>query len=115
MIKELSAQGCNPIFPVALAAAFVFFASIGVADAQSQKFQFAVIGDTGYSKRGEQEFEHMMAAVNREPLTFVVHVGDFEADPRPYARNPDKISMPCTDESFARARASFNASSMSAM
>ena len=70
MIKELSARECNPIFPVALAAAFVFFASIGVADAQSQKFQFAVIGDTGYSKRGEQEFEHMMAAMNREPLRF---------------------------------------------
>lgn len=84
--------------------------SIGVADAQSQKFQFAVIGDTGYSKRSEQEFEHVLTAMNRESLTFVVHVGDFEADPRPYTRNPDKISMPCTDESFSRARESFQRS-----
>ena len=84
--------------------------STGGADAQGRKFQFAVIGDTGYSKRSEQEFEHVLAAMNRQPLTFVVHVGDFEADPRPYARNPDRISMPCTDESFARARESFQRS-----
>jgi hypothetical protein len=44
-------------------------------------------------------------AMNKENLAFVVHIGDFEADPRPYTRSPDKISMPCTDESLcARAR-----------
>ena len=107
MIKESRVQGHYTIFRVALAAAIVFFAFIGIAGAQSQKFQFAAIGDTAYSKRGEQEFDRMIAVMNREPLAFVVHVGDFEADPRPYARNPDRISMPCTDENFARVLASF--------
>ena len=110
MIKQSRAQGHRTKLPVALAAALVFFASIGAADAQSQKFQFAAIGDTAYSKRGEQEFDRMIAAMNGEPLAFVVHVGDFEADPRPYARAPDKISMPCTDENFARVLASFQRS-----
>lgn len=110
MIKELSAQGHLTIFPAAVAAVIVFFAFVGIADAQSQKFQFAAIGDTAYSKRGEQEFDRMIAAMNRENLAFIVHVGDFEADPRPYERNPDKISMPCTDESFARVLASFQRS-----
>lgn len=110
MIKELSAQGHLTIFPAAVAAVIVFFAFVGIADAQSQKFQFAAIGDTAYSKRGEQEFDRLIAAMNRENLAFIVHVGDFEADPRPYERNPDKISMPCTDESFARVLASFQRS-----
>ena len=110
MIRELSAQGRLTIFPAAVAAFIVFFAFVGIADAQSQKFQFAAIGDTAYSKRGEQEFDRMIAAMNRENLAFIVHVGDFEADPRPYERNADKISMPCTDESFARVLVSFQRS-----
>jgi predicted phosphodiesterase len=110
MIKELSAHGRLTILPAAVAAAIVFFAFLGFAHAQSQKFQFAAIGDTAYSKRSEQEFDRMIAAMNRENLAFIVHVGDFEADPRPYERNPDKISMPCTDESFARVLASFQRS-----
>jgi hypothetical protein len=110
MIKESSASRHDRIFSAALVEAIVCLAFVSVADAQSQKFQFAAIGDTAYSKRGEQEFDRMIAAMNREPLAFVVHVGDFEADPRPYARNPDKISMPCTDESFARVLASFQRS-----
>src|SRR4030067_539475 len=52
----------------------------------------------------------MIAVMNRRNLPCCVHVGDFEADPRPYERNPDKISMPCTDESFARVLASFQRS-----
>jgi hypothetical protein len=110
MVKELSAQRHHKIVLVAFAAAIVFFAFVGIPDAQGQKFQFAAIGDTAYSKRGEQEFDRMIAAMNRENLAFVVHVGDFEADPRPYERNPDRISMPCTDESFARVLASFQRS-----
>jgi hypothetical protein len=110
MIKDLRAQGRLTIRPVALAAAIAFLAFAGIAGAQGQKFQFAASGDTAYSKRGEQEFDRMVTAMNREPLAFVVHVGDFQADPRPYARDPDKISMPCTDESFARVLASFQRS-----
>ncbi len=80
------------------------------AGAQSGKFDFGVIGDTAYSKRGEQEFDRMLATMNKQNLAFIVHVGDFEADPRPYARNPDKISMPCNDAAFQRVLASFQKS-----
>jgi hypothetical protein len=65
----------------------IFAFTAGQAAAQS--FQFAAIGDTGYSKKSEQEFNRMIAAMNREPLAFVVHVGGFEADPRPYMRKSD--------------------------
>ncbi len=77
---------------------------------QAQKFQFAAIGDTGYSRKSEEEFSRMIAAMNKEDLAFVVHVGDFEADPRPYQRNPSAISMPCTDESYRKVLAQFQES-----
>jgi hypothetical protein len=93
---------------IAIGCSTTFFAT--GAYAQSAKFQFGAVGDTAYSKRGEAEFERMVAATNKEALAFVAHVGDFEADPRPYARNPDRISMPCTDESFQRVLASFQRS-----
>lgn len=86
----------------------IFIFTAGQAAAQS--FQFAAIGDTGYSKKSEQEFSRMIAAMNREPLAFVVHVGDFEADPRPYMRNPTTVSEPCTDESFRSVLAQFQTS-----
>jgi hypothetical protein len=110
MIKESSAQKHLAIFSAALIAAVVFVALVAIADAQSQKFQFGVVGDTSYSKVAEQEFDRLMAALNKETLAFVVHVGDFEADPRPYERSPDKITMPCTDENLQRVLATFQKS-----
>lgn len=110
MIKESSAPRHCRIFSAALVAAIVCLAFVGIADAQGQKFQFAVIGDTSYSKVKEQEFDRLMAALNKESLAFIVHVGDFEADPRPYQRNPDKITMPCTDENFQRVLVTFQKS-----
>ena len=95
---------------VALLAVLTAFWTFAAAHAQNPPFQFAAMGDTGYSKRGEQEFARMLAAIDRETMAFVVHVGDFEADPRPYERSPDRISMPCTDENFERVLASFQAS-----
>jgi hypothetical protein len=86
------------------------FAADGRALAQNPSFQFAAIGDTGYSRKGEQEFARMLAAIDKENPAFVVHVGDFEADPRPYERAPDRVSMPCTVEQFERVLASFQAS-----
>ena len=53
---------------------------------------------------------HVLPTYNRAPLAFVAHVGDFEADPRPYAHSPDTISMPCTDERYAQVLASFQRS-----
>lgn len=110
MTKESSAQGHRAIFPAVVAAVVLVLGCVGVAHAQSQKFQFGLVGDTAYSKKGEQEFDRMLAAMNKEALEFIVHVGDFESDPRPYNRMPDKISMPCTDESLQRVLASFQGS-----
>ena len=110
MIKESSAHCHQRIFPAVLIAAVVSLAVVAIADAQNQKFQFGVVGDTSYSKVAEQEFDRLMAALNKETLAFVVHVGDFEADPNPYERNPDKVTMPCTDENFQRTLATFQKS-----
>jgi hypothetical protein len=109
MINESSAHTYRSIFPAEVAA-IVFLAFVGIADAQNQKFQFGVIGDTSYSKVAEQEFDRLMSALDKESLAFVVHVGDFEADPRPYERSPDKITMPCTDENLQRVLATFQKS-----
>jgi hypothetical protein len=84
--------------------------ALAAGQATAQSFQFAAIGDTGYSKKSEQEFDRMIAAMNREPLAFVVHVGDFEADPRPYMRNPTTVTEPCTDASFRSVLAQFQTS-----
>ena len=110
MIKESSAPGHGTTFSAALVAAIFSLVYVGIAHAQNQKFQFAAIGDTSYSKVAEQELERLMAALNKETLAFVVHVGDFEADPTPYQRNPDKVTMPCTDENFQKVLTTFQKS-----
>lgn len=66
--------------------------------AEAQRFQFGAIGDTGYSKRAEAELDRMVAAMSKSELAFVVHVGDLQADPRPFEANRANVSMPCTDE-----------------
>lgn len=91
--------------------AISFCALTGVANpAAGQTFQFGAIGDTGYSKVAEEEFTRMIGAMNAQPLAFVVHIGDFEADPRPYQRAPDRITMPCTDAHYGRVLAQFQQS-----
>ena len=42
-------------------------------------FTFAAVGDTPYSGDEEARFPDLIAAMNREPLAFVVHVGDFKS------------------------------------
>ena len=110
MIKKSSAHRHRTIFPAVLIGIVGSLAFVALAEAQSQKFQFAVIGDTSYSKVAEQEFDRLMTALNKETLAFVVHVGDFEADPNPYERNPENVTMPCTDENFQRTLATFKKS-----
>ena len=66
-----------------------------------------MIGDTAYSKKEEAEFERVIVALNTIDLAFVVHVGDFQNDPRPHNRNPDRSSVPCVEESYKRVLASF--------
>lgn len=73
-------------------------------------FEFGVIGDAPYSRQQEKEFPNVIADMNKSNLAFVVHVGDFEADPREYYRQPDSIALPCTDESFKTALDLFQAS-----
>ncbi len=80
------------------------------ASAQSAKFEFGFLGDTDYSLKEEKELPKMIAEMNNADLSFVVHVGDFESDPRPYNRRPTKISMPCVEENFKRVRAVFQTS-----
>ena len=110
MTLGLGTRHGHAVALVALSVVTSGFAFSGSAHAQAATFEFAAIGDTGYSKRSEKEFDRMVDAMNKKNLAFVVHVGDFEADPRPYLRNPDKITMPCTDESFPRVLASFQRS-----
>jgi hypothetical protein len=56
------------------------------------KFQFGVIGDQQYNEWEERQFPRLLAAMDRERLAFVVHVGDFKAG----------SNAPCTDALFAR-------------
>jgi hypothetical protein len=42
-------------------------------------FEFAALGDTPYIADEEPAFVGLMAELNREPLAFVVHVGDFKS------------------------------------
>jgi len=60
---------------------------------------FALIGDTPYTALEEIAFDGLMADLDRTPLAFVVHVGDFKNG-----------GSPCTDELFRQRFAVFNAS-----
>lgn len=80
------------------------------ANAQSTKLEFGFLGDTDYFLKTEKELPKMIAQMNNLDLSFVVHVGDFEADPRLYNRLPTKVSMPCTEKNFKRVLASFQTS-----
>lgn len=64
------------------------------------RFDFGVIGDMPYTKAQEPEYRRVLAAMNASELAFVVHVGDFQFDARPYNQNPELASMPCVDESY---------------
>jgi hypothetical protein len=61
-------------------------------------FSFAVLGDTPYSDAEEVRYLEMLRAIDREPLAFVIHVGDFIG------------GTPCTDAVFERRRRQFDES-----
>jgi len=52
-------------------------------------FTFAAFGDAPYTEAEEAPFVGVIAAMNREPLAFVIHVGDFKSG-----------WSPCTDALF---------------
>jgi hypothetical protein len=61
-------------------------------------FSFGVHGDTPYGEAEEKRYLEMLARIDREPLAFVVHVGDF------------KGATPCTDAIYLRRKAQFDQS-----
>ena len=67
-----------------------------LAPPHPETFSFAVLGDTPDNAREEAELEAMIGRINREPLAFVLHVGDF------------KGSGPCSDALYARVKAQFD-------
>jgi hypothetical protein len=54
-------------------------------------FSFGLIGDQQYNAAEEKQFAAMLLAIDREPLDFVVHLGDFKAGG----------FSPCTDSLFS--------------
>ena len=56
-------------------------------------FTFAAFGDTPYSAEEESQFLPLLASMNREPLAFAIHVGDFKSG-----------SSPCSDETYLQRR-----------
>lgn len=65
-----------------------------------EAFSFGVMGDTPYSDAEEGKYLAMMKQLDREPLEFIVHIGDFKAGD----------NSPCTDALFERRKAQFDAS-----
>ncbi len=70
------------------------------AHAQDRAFDVALFGDMPYTKVQELEYQRVLAALNANDLGLVVHVGDFQFDPRGYNRRPAGSSMPCVEENY---------------
>ncbi|HKA40758.1 MAG TPA: hypothetical protein VKF40_02090 [Burkholderiales bacterium] len=76
-----------------VAAALALLLALRAGGAAAADFVFAVFGDTPYNADEESRFIAIIAELNREPLAFVVHVGDFKA-----------AITPCSDELFLQRR-----------
>jgi hypothetical protein len=94
---------------LALSLACLPLAGIGDASAQAhdRAFQFGLIGDMPYTTVQQQEYQRVLAALNKADLAFVVHVGDFQNDPRGYYPNPAIGLLPCLDENYKAIHDSF--------
>jgi Calcineurin-like phosphoesterase len=66
----------------------------------SEKFSFALMGDTQYNPREEEIFPDLLKSIDASDVKFVMHVGDFKAG----------SNSPCTDELYRRRFAEFNQS-----
>ena len=82
------------------AAAALPLAAGAQSQSQDRPFQFGLIGDMPYTYVQEQQYQRVLAALNNADLTFVVHVGDTQNDPRGYYPNPSVGLLPCTDENY---------------
>jgi hypothetical protein len=72
---------------------------LGGGEPQSARFEFALIGDMPYDARHEQEFAHVLQAINAADVAFVVHVGDFWWDGSGWTEQAGG-HPPCSDETF---------------
>jgi len=97
------------IYRFALGLAALSLVAIGDASAQPQDgaFQFSLIGDMPYTTVQQQQYQRVLAALNKTDLAFVVHVGDFQNDPRGYYPNPAIGLLPCLDENYKAIYESF--------
>ena len=77
------------------------------AQLQDRAFQFGLIGDVPYTTVQQQEYQRVLAALNTTDLAFVVHVGDFQNDPRGYYPNPAVGLLPCLDDNYKAIYESF--------
>ena len=68
-------------------------------DAQSVKFDFALIGDVPYDARHEREFANVMKDIDAAGLAFVIHDGDFWWDGAAWTEEDGGLP-PCSDEAF---------------
>jgi hypothetical protein len=64
--------------------------------AAAQRFSFAAFGDAPYSESEQAQWIDVIASMNRAPLAFVIHVGDFKNG-----------WSPCTDALFHQRRDEF--------
>ena len=64
-----------------------------------EAFSFGVMGDVPYNEPEEQAFAAMLPTLDREPLAFVVHVGDIQ-----------RGAAACSDATYERRKAQFDAS-----
>lgn len=78
-----------------------------VGFAQERAFDFALIGDMPYTLVQEKEYQRVLSALNANDLALVVHIGDFQIDPRGYNPNPARSSIPCVDENYKAIYESF--------
>jgi hypothetical protein len=67
---------------VLLSFPLVFFLLVpfnqAVQASNAKPFSFALMGDTPYSEEEEERTAQMLESINREPMEFVVHIGDFK-------------------------------------
>jgi len=78
-------------------AALALWAVLAAELPAAELFTFAALGDAPYNADEESRFLNVIAGMNREPLAFVIHVGDFKA-----------AIQPCTDELFRSRREWFD-------
>jgi hypothetical protein len=83
--------------PLALACC-ALLAACGMRPPGPDAFTFGVFGDTPYNDAEETQYLRMLEKMNREPLAFAVHVGDF------------KGGGACSDELYLKRRAQFDSS-----